>query len=102
VQARRFRVQRVWVDGVELETGYADVYAVGRDHEPGETAMVEWEAQARSSDLTVLAPGRYALRFETVEDRAFEGAAVLRYSDGVRHLFRGDSRLDGLGAGELG
>jgi hypothetical protein len=83
------------IDEVAVDTAYADLFVVVRegDEEPGPS---DWEATVRTSGRQHLRPGRYVLRATTLEGHPIEGAALLRFSDGQRHLFRGDGRLAGV------
>ena len=90
----RVLVEELAVDDVAVPTSYADVFLVVRDGalEPGPN---DWEATVRTPDRTRLRPGRYALRATTTEGHEVAGAALLRFSDGHQHLFRGDGPLAG-------
>jgi len=93
----RILATSVTIDEVVFETSYADVFVVQREGEdrPGPN---DWEVTLRSVDRQRLAPGTYALTLRTVEDHVLEGPAILRFSDGERHLFRGDGTLAGTDA----
>jgi hypothetical protein len=43
-----------------------------------------------------LEPGRHVLHLHSADGFVLTGDAALRYSDGRRHLFRGDGMLDGV------
>ncbi|HLT17375.1 MAG TPA: hypothetical protein VK007_11795 [Acidimicrobiales bacterium] len=93
----RLLATSVTVDEVAFETSYADVFVVQRegDDRPGPN---DWEVTLHSVDRQRLAPGTYALSLRTVEDHTLAGPAILRFSDGQRHLFRGDGTLSGTDA----
>jgi hypothetical protein len=83
------------VNGVTVEVSYADVFVVLRQGEP-EPGPNDWEATVRTSERQHLPPGTYDLRAEVVDGTVLEGHAVLRFSDGRQHLFRGDGHLSGF------
>lgn len=85
------------MNGVIVLTDYADLFVVQRegDVRPGPT---DWEVTVVSSERVHLHPGVYDLRLDTTDDHRLAGRAVLRFSDGNRHLFRGDAELTGLRA----
>ncbi len=58
----------------------------------------DWEATVRTADRQHLPPGTYELRVGTPDGHELCGHAVLRYSDGAQHLFRGDGELGGVDA----
>ena len=80
-----------------VEVAYADVFVVVRDGElhPGPN---DWEASVRTLDSQHLPPGTYELRLHTPEGFVLSGHALLRFSDGRQHLFRGDGELGGVDA----
>jgi hypothetical protein len=87
-------------DGAETdfdadEITYADVFVVVRDGEtsPGPN---DWEVTLQTSAAHPLRPGEHDLRLEAVDGSLLSGRALLRFSDGSRHLFRGDGTLTGF------
>jgi hypothetical protein len=89
-------------DGAETDfpadaISYADVFVVVRDGEdrPGPN---DWEVTLQTSDDHHLDPGEHILRIEAMDGSVLSGRALLRFSDGTRHLFRGDGRLRGYEA----
>jgi hypothetical protein len=90
----RVQLRDVSIDDVAVDTGYADLFVVLRegDDVPGPN---DWEATLRTALRQRLPPGRHELRAVTGDDQPVCGAAVLRYSDGHQHHFRGDGHLDG-------
>ena len=90
----RVLVRELAIDDVSVETTYADVFLVLRegDAEPGPS---DWEANVRTEVRHRLPPGRHELRAVTADDVELRGHALLRFSDGHQHLFRGDGPLDG-------
>ena len=85
------------IDDVAVDAGYADIFVVLREGDavPGPT---DWEATLRTDLRQHLPPGRHELRARVEDGLEVHGAAVLRFSDGHRHLFRGDGELDGASA----
>ncbi|MET0729530.1 MAG: hypothetical protein ABWZ76_14655 [Acidimicrobiales bacterium] len=85
------------INGTPVEASYADIFVVVRDGEidPGPN---DWEVTVRTADSQHLPPGTYELRIHTSDGLVLSGHALLRFSDGYQHLFRGDGRLDGVGA----
>ena len=77
------------------DVSYADVFVVVRDGEsaPGPN---DWEVTLQTSSDHRLAPGEHELRLDALDGSRLEGRALLRFSDGIRHLFRGDGHLAGF------
>jgi hypothetical protein len=90
----RLLLSDVAIDDVAVPVTYADVFIVLRDGDdaPGPN---DWEATVRTRHRQHLRPGTYELRGGTLDDRSLHGHAVLRFSDGHQHHFRGDGRLGG-------
>ncbi|MGE3620611.1 MAG: hypothetical protein AB7L84_09125 [Acidimicrobiia bacterium] len=93
----RILVDEAEVNEVVVVTDYADLFVVQRDPgaDPGPT---DWEATLVSRERIHLAPGLYELGLRTPGAPRLVGRAHLRFSDGNRHLFRGDAVLEGLAA----
>ena len=72
-----------------LKIDYADLFIVERDD-----GSVEWESQARTPAPHVLSAAVHRLEITTPEG-TLRGDALLRFTDGARHLFRGDGELLG-------
>lgn len=97
VRSWRLLASALAINEIELEVAYADVFVVlreGDDH-PGPN---DWEATVRTPERQHIRPGTYELRVHTVDGFVLSGHAVLRFSDGLQHLFRGDGELGGLAA----
>lgn len=94
---RSWRVLLSWVaiNEVDVPVSYADVFVVLRDgdEQPGPN---DWEATVRTADRQHFPPGTYELRGDTCDHVALSGHAVLRFSDGHHHHFRGDGHLGGV------
>ena len=85
------------INAIDVGIAYADVFVVRweGDARPGPN---DWEATVRTADRQHLPPGTYELRVGTPDGHELCGHAVLRYSDGSQHLFRGDGELGGVDA----
>jgi hypothetical protein len=97
VQSWRLLASAIAVDEVHVEVSYADLFVVLRegDTRPGPN---DWEATVRTTERQHLRPGTYGLRVHTPDGLELHGRAVLRFSDGHQHLFRGDGDLGGVDA----
>jgi hypothetical protein len=91
----RVLLRELAVDGVPVTASYADLFVVLREHDdhPGPN---DWEATLRTADRHRLGPGRHELLAHTAEGHEVQGWAVVRFSDGHQHLFRGDGPLAGV------
>lgn len=86
----------IGADAVEAaEISYADVFVVVREGATG-PASSDWEVTLRTTARRVIEPGRHELVMESADGTVLRGAAVVRFTDGRRHLFRGDDALDGF------
>jgi hypothetical protein len=94
VRSTRLLVERMTVGGEDLPVSYADVFVVVREGEerPGPN---DWEVNLRTCCSRRLNPGEHDLDFEAADGSHLAGRALLRFSDGCRHLFRGDGHLAG-------
>jgi hypothetical protein len=95
MRTTRLLLERLVVNGQEVDTNYADVFVVVREGAdvPGPN---DWEVTARSDNGVELEPGRHVLQLEVVDGTTLSGRALLRFSDGSRLLFRGDGHLSGF------
>lgn len=82
------------VDEVELDVDWAQLFLVVRDGESG-PGPTDWEVSATTANAARLEPGAHVLRLDLADDHLVSGRAVVRFSDGQRHLFRGDGILAG-------
>jgi hypothetical protein len=91
----RLLLDGVAINEVDVEVSYADMFVVVRDGdaEPGPN---DWEATLRTAERQHLPPGTYELRGATADQRSLSGHAMLRFSDGHHHHFRGDGLLGGI------
>jgi hypothetical protein len=87
-------VERLQVGEDDLGVAYADVFVVVREGERG-PGPNDWEVTLRTCDPHRLEPGEHDLQLEAADGSHLSGRALLRYSDGSRHLFRGDGHLTG-------
>jgi hypothetical protein len=85
------------INEVDVDVAYADLFVVLRegDDRPGPN---DWEATVRTTEDQRILPGTYELRVETPDGLVLSGHALLRFTDGHRHLFRGDGELGGVDA----
>jgi hypothetical protein len=98
VESTRLLVARVRVDGDLVALGYADVFVVVRECASG-PGPNDWEVTVRTPAAHRLVPGAHVLELEPYDGSPLSGRALLRYSDGRQHLFRGDGDLVGYDAG---
>jgi hypothetical protein len=91
----RLLLHDVAINEIDVDVSYADVFVVLRDEdvEPGPN---DWEATVRTPDHQHFPPGTYELRGGTIDDVSLSGHAVLRFSNGHQHHFRGDGHLGGV------
>lgn len=95
MESYRIIVSHADVDGIPIDFSYADVFVVLRDG-ASTPAGTDWEAQIHTDRAVPLAQARHDLAFEVPDGSCLRGAAIVRFTDGHRHLFRGDSALDGF------
>jgi hypothetical protein len=95
VESYRILLSKADVNGIPVEFDYADVFVVVRDGNdaPGPN---DWEAQLRTEQFHRLPLARHELALTAPDGTCLRGAAVVRFSDGHRHLFRGDDELAGF------
>ena len=95
VESYRILIAHVDIDGVPVEFDYGDVFVVLREGAtvPGPT---DWEAQLRTDQYHRLTMARHELALTAPDGTCMRGAAIVRFTDGHRHLFRGDAQLDGF------
>ena len=83
------------INEIDVEVSYADLFVVLREghDQPGPN---DWEATVRTAQRQHFPPGTYELRGATPDDLSLSGHAILRFSDGHQHHFRGDGHLGGV------
>jgi hypothetical protein len=91
----RLLLSGVTINEVEVTASYADMFVVLRDGdaEPGPN---DWEATVRTTERHHFPPGTYELQGATPDQLSLSGHAMLRFSDGHQHHFRGDGHLGGV------
>lgn len=89
------------LDGMPVEFGYGHVYVVVREGESVPSAT-DWEANITTDDFVPITAARHDLALTAPDGSCMRGAAIVRFSDGHRHLFRGDAELQGFERTELG
>jgi len=95
VETYRILLSHVDLDGVPVEFDYADVFVVVRDGADAPSST-DWEAQLRTEQFQRITPARHDLALTAPDGTCMRGAAIVRFSDGHRHLFRGDAALEGF------
>jgi hypothetical protein len=94
MQSTRTLVDRLRVDGASVSLRYADVFVVVREGESG-PGPNDWEVTVSTPSAHRLEPGEHVLELDALDGSRLSGRALLRFSDGRRHLFRGDGDLVG-------
>jgi hypothetical protein len=91
----RLLLSAVAINEIRVEADYADLFVVLREGDdcPGPN---DWEATVRTSQRQHFPPGTYELRGDTPDEQSLSGHAILRFSDGHQHHFRGDGHLGGV------
>lgn len=95
MESYRIIAHHVDLDGIPVDVGYADVFVVVRDG-ADRPAPTDWEAQLHTPHFVSVAMARHDLAFAIPDGTFLRGAAIVRFTDGHRHLFRGDDDLDGF------
>lgn len=95
---RSFRIvaSHIDIDGIPIQFEYGDVFVVLREDGDTEPAPSDWEVQIRTGQFHAVTAARHELALSSVDGSTIRGTAIVRFSDGHRHLFRGDSALDGF------
>ena len=95
VESWRILVTSASVDGVQVETDYADLCA---DRPEGDAipGPSDWEVTVVTAEHVHLPPGVHSCASTPTTRTTSKVAALLRFSDGNRHLFRGDGDPIGL------
>lgn len=101
MESYRILLAHVDIDGVPVEFDYGDVFVVVREGE-GAPGPTDWEAQLRTERFHRLRMARHELSLTAPDGTRLRGAAIVRFTDGHRHLFRGDDDLHGFERHELG
>lgn len=101
MESYRIIASHVDLDGLPVDIGYADVFVVVRegDEKPGPT---DWEAQFHTEHFVTVDLARHDLAFDVPDGTTLRGTAIVRFTDGHRHLFRGDDDLHGFERTRLG
>jgi hypothetical protein len=83
----------VGADELELQQGH--LLVVIRDGEVG-PGPSDWEALLVTDGPRHVRPGTHQVGLSTVDGLRVRGRALVRFSDGHRHLLRGDGDLAGV------
>lgn len=95
MESYRILLSHVDIDGVPVTFDYGDVFVVLRDGREV-PATTDWEVQLRTDQFQRIRPARHDLAMTPPDGVRLRGAAIVRFSDGHRHLFRGDDALAGF------
>lgn len=95
MQSYRIVLSHADINGIPVDFDYADVFVVVREGADG-PGPTDWEAQLRTDHYHRLVMARHDLALTAPDGSCMRGAAIVRFSDGHRHLFRGDDDLDGF------
>ena len=85
----------VGTDVLELDQGHLHVVVREGDEHPGPS---DWELLVVTDTTTDVRPGAHRVSVRTVDGHDLAGRALVRFSDGHRHLLRGDGDLGGVAA----
>jgi hypothetical protein len=94
MRSTRILLGRLRVDGNLVSLGYADVFVVVREGQSG-PGPNDWEVTVRTPSAHPLEQGLHVLELDALDGSRLSGRALLRFSDGRRHLLRGDGDLAG-------
>lgn len=91
----RVVLEAATVGGVELPLQQGHLHVVLRDGDdvPGPT---DWEVLLVTEDTADVRPGAHLVALVTADEHRLRGRALVRFSDGHRHLLRGDDDLGGV------
>jgi hypothetical protein len=78
---------------VPLQQGHLHVVLREGDERPGPT---DWEVLLVTEETTDVRPGAHVVALVTADEQRLRGRALVRFSDGHRHLLRGDDDLGGV------
>jgi len=78
---------------LDLQQGHLHVVLREGDDVPGPT---DWEVLAVTEETTDVRPGAHPVTLHTADGHRLHGQALVRFSDGNRHLLRGDGDLGGV------
>lgn len=91
----RVLLEAATVGGAEipLQQGHLHVVLREGDAVPGPT---DWEVLLVTEETTDVRPGAHIVALVTADEHRLRGRALVRFSDGHRHLLRGDDDLGGV------
>jgi hypothetical protein len=95
VRSIRVLLEAATVGGLELPLQQGHLHVVLRDGDelPGPT---DWEVLLVTEETADVRPGAHLVALVTIDERRLRGRALVRFSDGHRHLLRGDDDLGGV------
>lgn len=94
MRSSRVLVGRLVVGGTEVALRYGELFVVVREGRMG-PGPSDWELTVQGQDEQRLVGGRHRVCIELTDGSELSGDALLRFSDGSRHLLRGDGPLAG-------
>lgn len=97
VRTQRILLDQISVDGRPVEASYGDLFIVLREG-ASEVAWTDWEVNLQTEGREYVAAARHELRLQAPDGVEYHGTVIVRFSDGRRHLFRGDGELGGVTA----
>lgn len=95
MRSYRIAASRLDLDGLPVSVSQAGVFVVIRDGETG-PGPTDWEVNATTETSHPVELARHDLAVHIPDGTILRGPAIVRFSDGRRHLFRGDGDLDGF------
>jgi hypothetical protein len=95
VRSIRVVIDEVVVGPHDLPLQQAHLHVVLRvgDEVPGPS---DWELLAVTEESSDVRPGAHTVSMLTADGHRLRGRALVRFSDGHRHLLRGDGDLGGV------
>lgn len=95
VRSYRIVAGRLDLNGVPVSIRQASVFVVIREGDAG-PGPTDWEVHATTDAPEAIEMARHDLAMHIVDGTTLRGPAIVRFTDGRRHLFRGDGNLDGF------
>jgi hypothetical protein len=83
----------VGADELDLQQGHLLVVVREGDESPGPN---DWEVMLVTDGPRYVRPGTHQVGLSTLDGVRVRGRALVRFSDGHRHLLRGDGELIGV------
>lgn len=96
MHTERILVTHAEIDGIPVDVDYGDVFVVLRAAEDRTPEPTDWEAQLRTPGLHRVTQSLHQLTLTSPDGVVYRGEVITRFTDGRRHLFRGNGFLDGF------